>query len=354
MNPETKNPAANVKNIALFGGFVLVVVLLLAGACTLSWCWKNRDTNETRRSARKAASVAVRDAKPEAVLPTLERLLNEKSRHIWFEPKDEKEQSKWKFWNLRWGDLPSVTVDYVAQLTEDQFLRFAGDGKSIPANVGVLKSLLDFSGKLIQNPELSKSAQASLTERRLDGFFLANDFAGAIALLEKGALPNRTPTWQKATAAKLRSHKAMEEKNWKEACTQMLVFIEFMLSEEQKDFEDCDPTTGIVYSREWVVARNYLRCANFMKDVKDDAKSQEYRGLADKYFKAAVEKAKDDADALKSLEEEMKANGFTFVAPVKEEKKPAEAAKPEAKPAEAAKPAAETKPADAQKPDAAK
>jgi len=339
---QPQTTAANAKNIAIFAGLIGIVAILLAGACTLSWCWKHRDTRETRKAARKAAAAAARGAKPEAVIATLQKLLDEKTRHIWFLPTNEAEQSKWKFWNLRWGDQPSVTVDYVGQLTEDQFLRFAGDGGKVPANVKVLKELLAFSANLLKNPELTQSAKATLTERRLDGFFLANDFDGAIALLEKDTLPNRSPAWQKATAAKLRFHKAEQAQNWAEANTQMLAFIDFMLSEEQKDFEDCDPTTGIVYSREWVVARNYLRCANCSKQLKDTAKSNAYHDLAGKFFKAAVEKAKDDEAALKVLEEEMKSNGIEFVPPAK-----TVAAKPaEAKPAEAK--------SEAKKPDAAK
>ena len=317
----------------------LVAAVMVIAACTLSWCWKNRDTNETRKAARKAASQAVRAASAETVLPTLQKLVTEKSRHIWFEPKDEKKQSKWKFWNLRWGNRSSVTADYVGQLTEDQFIRFAGDGGKTPANVKVLKELLAFSAELLKNPEFSKNAAQSLSERRLDGFFLANDFDGAINLLEKEGLPNRTPAWAKATAAKLRAHKAMEAKNWPEACTQMLVFIDFMLSDEQKEFEDCDPTTGIVYSRDWVVARNYLRCAQFMKDANNAAKSQEYRDLAGKYFKTALEKAQDDESSLKVLVQEMKDSNF-----------PVELKKPEGKKTSEAQPAAEkpveTKPTD--------
>ena len=320
MSAEQKNPTRKALYIAISSVFAGVVILLLAASCTLSWCWKNRDTNETKRAARKAASLQLREAKPEQVLVTLKRLVDEKSRHIWYLPAEERKQSKWKFWNIRWGDLPRVSVDYVGQLTEDQFIRFSGDGAQTPANVPLLKDLLAFSADLLKNPELSKSAAQALSERRLDGFFLSNDFAGAIALLEKEGLPNRTPAWAKATAAKLRAHKAMEAKDWQEACTQMLAFIDFMLSDEQKDFEDCDPTTGIVYSRDWVVARNYLRCSAFMKSAGDAAKSAAYRDLAGTFFKTALEKAKEDESSLKVLVQEMKDADF----PVAPEAKPAE------------------------------
>ena len=91
----------------------------------------------------------------------------------------------------------------------------------------------------------------------------------------------------------------MEAKDWQEACTQMLAFIDFMLSDEQKDFEDCDPTTGIIYSREWVVGKNYLRCRDLARDLKDAT-------LEADYFK----KAKDDPKALPELKKEAQAVGL--------------------------------------------
>ncbi len=351
VNVKSGTSGSTFPKIVSFVGFCFVVLVILVSACTLSWCWKNRDTKETRKAARKAAAKLVREATPEGVLPALTKLVTEKSRHIWFEPKDETLQSKWKFWTLRWGDLTAVPIDYVGQLTEDQFIRFAGNGKDVPANTKVLKDLLAFSETLLKNPDLTKNAAQGLSERRLDGYFLANDFDGAIKLLETEGLPNRTKTWQQATASKLRAHKAMEAKDWTGATTNMLAFIAFMLSDEQKDFEDCDPTTGIVYSRDWVVALNYERCSKFMKDANDAAKSKEYHDLAGKYYTMALDKAKGDESSLKALVEEMKAAGFP-VDPKILEKKPAE--KPvEAKPAEPkpveAKPAekpAEAKPAE--------
>ena len=87
-------------------------------------------------------------------------------------------------------------------------------------------------------------------------------------------------------------------------------FIDFMLSDEQKDFEDCDPTTGIFYSREWVVARNYMRCFNMATEMKDAAKAAEFKELAKKNFATALQKAKDDQKSLPVLKEEAKSVGL--------------------------------------------
>ena len=245
-----------------------------------------------------------------------------------------------------------TSTDFVASICEEQIIRFGGDGTpQNPPNVKAIREMLAYTEALSGAGRLSKGGAEILAERRLDGFFLVNDFDSAIALLEKGGLPNRSPAWCKATAAKLRGHKAMEAKNWPEATKQMLAFIDFMRSDEQKDFEDCDPSTGILYSREWVIARNYLRCAEFSKNSNDSAKAAEYRALAADFFKTALEKAAEDEPSLKTLAKEMKDNGFPVELPAKKpaEKKPAAVKPAEAQPAEAkpaeAKPA-ETKPAE--------
>ena len=200
-----------------------------------------------------------------------------------------------------------VPYDYIGQLTENQIIRFAGNDKDKP-NVQRIKELLAFSEKLL--PLCTKDGAASLTERRLDAFFLVGDYDSAITLLESGKITTRTPLWCKGTAAKLRAHKAMDAKEYKEAIKQLQVFGEFMLSDEQKDFEDCDPTTGIYYSREWVVARNCMRCSNMSRELGDTAAADKYKADAKKYFTIALEKAKEDKKSLAALKEEVKPVGL--------------------------------------------
>ena len=290
------------------------LVVLLAGAGLVAGAWSMRDTDESRRAARRETSKAIRECSPEAVLPFLEKLAAEKSFHTWFRKAADGSTSPWRFWTLRCGSLTRVPYDYVGQLTEDQFIRFAGDGGAKPADVARLKELLAFSEKLVKSGVLTAPAANALKERRLDGYFLSNDFDGAIKYLETEGAPNRTPAWCTGTAAKLRAHKAMEAKDLKEAVKQLLVFGDFMLSDEQKDFEDCDPTTGIVYSREWVVARNYMRCSKMSRELGDAANADKYLAEAKKYFVTAHGKAADDKKSLETLEAEMKADGLAIPA----------------------------------------
>ena len=286
-----------------------IVVLVVIAAVCVNLAWTHRDTPESRRAARRETGRALRATPPAEVLPALERLLNDTSLHVWFTESKDASASPWRFWTLRAAVLPAVSYDMIGQFTEEQFIRFAGDGAAKAPDAARLKELLGFSERLLARGVLSAPSAMALRERRLDGFFLTGDFDGAIACLEAGGITNRTPAWCKGTAAKLRAHKAIEKKDNAEALKQFRVFGAFMLSDEQKDFEDCDPTTGIVYSREWVAARNLVRCAELSRALKDDAQAKADLAQAFALFATAHDKAKDDAKSLDALRAEMKKAG---------------------------------------------
>ncbi len=286
---------SNVKksNKTIFAVILTIVVL----ASAFGWCWKIRDTPSSIRNERRQVSKTFRAMQPAEVVPYLEKLISEKSFHTCF--------LKDKFFI---GFRTVVPVSFVAQLTEEAIIRFAGNGSTVPVDEKNMKDVIAFSDKLL--PLCVKvETKNSLRERRLDAFFLIKDYDSAITVLEQG-LPGRDAAWCKGTAAKLRAHKAADAKDWKEAIKQLLAFGEFMLSDAQKDFEDCDPTTGIVYSREWVVARNLMRCAEYAKNAGDTASVAKYKEDAKKYFKTALEKAQGDENSLKALQQEMKTHNL--------------------------------------------
>ena len=194
--------------------FVLIVVVGLVGAGVVNWCWKNRDTAETRREARKAVAKELREMPDEGVLPYLSELRDKKSLHVWFQPGPDGQECPCRFWTLRAASQTRVPYDYIGQQTENMIIRFAGNGKDKQTDVTRLKELIAFSETLL--PLCSKEGAISLTERRLDGFFLIGDYDSAISLLESGKITSRTPAWCKGTAAKLRAHKAMDAKDNKE------------------------------------------------------------------------------------------------------------------------------------------
>lgn len=285
----------------VFGLFAVVFAAALFGA--FWWMWSIREEPQVLKDRKRAVVKEFRKLPADEVTPYLKRM-SEKTLFT-VRPEGEDAGIGFKLY---------VPIDFIAQLSEDGFFRFAGDAKSPKADTDRrLKDLLAFTGGLLARGDVTAEAKASLEERRLDGFFLTGDYDGAVAVLEKG-IKKRSPAWCKGTIAKLRAHKALEAgntpENRREAVKQFLIFGEFMLSDEMKDFEDADPATGIVYSREWVAARNYMRCSTYSAEAGDADLAAKYKALAKPLFQKAAEKAKDDKLSADELAKEMKSAGL--------------------------------------------
>ena len=69
-------------------------------------------------------------------------------------------------------------------------------------------------------------------------------------------------------------------------------------------------TNGVVYSREWVAAKNYMRCATLSGDDGDAKAKADFTEKAKPLYKIALEKVKDDTVSLKELQKEMKSYGL--------------------------------------------
>ena len=249
-----------------------------------------------RQFVRKSAVKTFRDicpGRPNDVIPYLKKLADTGALCALYGN---------SFVSFKPGRTTAVSPDLVGQLAEEAIIGFSNG-----TDTKMLSNILDFTATLL--PKLSDDARQTMLDRRLDAFFLVGNYDGAIDLLEKG-LPSHSPGWCRGTAAKLRYHKALNEGKKAEAIKQLLVFIAFMQSDEQKDFEDCDPTTGIIYSREWVIAKNFMRCAEIARDLKDAANEAKYLAEAKKLYATALEKAKDDPKALVEIKKEAKAVGL--------------------------------------------
>jgi hypothetical protein len=277
----------------------IIAAAVLAGG--VRYLWSIRLTAEMERETSKTVRREFRKAPLDEAAMRLDKLVAEKSFTVRFGK---------AFPYISMGMEPKVKYDFIGLLAEEAFIRLAGDVKSPKADTDRrIKDLIAFSARMLESGTLSKSAANSLRERRLDGFFLVNDFDGAIAMLDKG-LDGRTPEWCKSTAAKLRAHKAMESGDRKEAVKQLIVFIDYMLSDEMKDFEDSDPANGVVYSREWVAAKNCMRCATLSGEAGDAKAKADFTEKAKPLYKTALEKAKDDDISIKELQKEMKSYGL--------------------------------------------
>ena len=281
---------------------VSIVVVLLLAAAGIAWCWSVREKPDFRRANRRAALKTMRDSKPDDVVPYLKSLLARRVFRAWFD------DDKFSVFGMHIAYETWVPTDFVAQLTEEAFIRFAGNGKQNSEDIPHLKELLAFSGHALAACS-TKAAADSLRLRRLDGYFLTKDYDGAIAEIERG-LPGQTPEWCKATVSKLRAHKALDAGDKKAAIGHFLAFGEFMQGESMKDFEDCDPTSGVIYSREWVVGRTFVRCAKLAEELGDSAQALKLRTSAKPYMDKALEKAADDRRSYDALKEEIKSSGL--------------------------------------------
>ena len=278
---------------------VAVVIAVAAGA--IRYLWSIRQTDQQVRDTCKAVRREFRAAPMSEACARLRKLNGELFFTVRFEG---------SFPYLNMGMRPRIPYDFIGLLAEEAFIRMAGDTKSPKEAVdAALKDMIGFTGELLESGNLTKGAMDSLRERRLDGFFLVGDYDGAVAVLEKG-LPGRTPEWCASTVAKLRAHKAMDAGDRKEAVKQLLVFIDYMLSDAMKDFEDSDPASGVVYSREWVAARNYMRCSKLSGEDGDAKAKADFAGKAAPLYKTALEKAKGDEVSLKELKGEMQSYGL--------------------------------------------
>ena len=278
---------------------IAVLAAILAGG--VRWLWSVRTTEEQTKETSKTVRREFRKAPLDEAATRLRKLRDEHFFTVRFPG---------KFPYLSMGFEPRVPYDFIGLLAEEAFIRLAGDTKSPKDDTERrIKEMIGVASELLKSGTLSDTARDSLRERRLDGYFLVGDYDSAIAEMENG-LPGHTAAWSASTAAKLRAHKAMEAGQRKEAIKQLKVFIDYMLSEEMKDFEDSDPANGVVYSREWVAAKNYMRCATLAGEDGDAKLKADFTAKAKPLYAQALEKAKDDDISLKELKSEMASYGL--------------------------------------------
>lgn len=163
-----------------------------------------------------------------------------------------------------------------------------------------VKDLCERGAKLIPLCTDTNTVNA-LKVKILDGSFITENYATAVSMLEKG-IPGKDETWHKMSIPKVKAHLALKQNNPREA---VRWFREFMnIWKEQKQEEEFDPTTGIAYSKEWILGRNALRVAKILESIPDKAEAAKAKEEAKGYFKIAKEKAAKDPEAMKLLNQE--------------------------------------------------
>lgn len=141
----------------------------------------------------------------------------------------------------------------------------------------------------------------------LDGAFITDNFDLAVHMLEQG-IPGKDKAWHDMSLPKVKAHRAMAQKKPREAVQYFRDFMNAWITSKQE--EEFDPTSGIAYSREWILGRNANRIAGILDSIPDQAEADKARAEAKAYFKIAIQKASKDAEATKLIKEETKDMGL--------------------------------------------
>ena len=173
-------------------------------------------------------------------------------------------------------------------------------------NLDIIRSLCPL-GERILSVCSDETTVNNLKVKILDGAFIISNFDLAVHMLEQG-IPGKDKAWHEMSLPKVKAHRAMAQKNPREAVKYFRDFMNAWIDSKQE--EEFDPTTGIAYSREWILGRNANRIAGILDTIPDKAESDKARAEAKAYFKIALEKAKNDAEAMKLLKDETKDMGL--------------------------------------------
>ncbi len=147
----------------------------------------------------------------------------------------------------------------------------------------------------------------NLKVKILDGAFIVNNFDLAVKMLEDG-IPGKDKMWHSMSLSKVKAHRAMAQNDPRAAVRYFRDFMNAWIDSQQE--EEFDPTSGIAYSKEWILGRNANRIAKILDGIPDQAEADKARAEAKAYYKTAVEKAKNDAEATRLLKEETKDLGL--------------------------------------------
>ena len=141
----------------------------------------------------------------------------------------------------------------------------------------------------------------------LDGAFITDNFDLAISMLERG-IPGKDQAWHEMSIPKVKAHRAMAQNKPREAVQYFRTFMDAWLVSKQE--EEFDPTSGIAYSRDWILGRNANRIANILDSIQDKEGAAKTRAEAKGYFIEALKKAASDPEALNLLKAETKDYGL--------------------------------------------
>jgi len=192
-----------------------------------------------------------------------------------------------------------VQAEQVADLFERHFYLLAEDPSAIKTLLAV--------GERIVGACSDKETIDRLTIKRLDGAFIIEDYDLALDMLGQG-IPGQSPQWHEMSIPKVKAHRALAQSKTLEAIGHFRAFMKVLADVGPE--EEHDPTSGVVYSREWILGRNAHRIAGLYESISETDNAAKAREEAKALFAAALAKAKDDDDTLKQLKAELQEMGL--------------------------------------------
>ena len=152
-----------------------------------------------------------------------------------------------------------------------------------------------------------ESVNQSVKLKMLDGAFIAENYDLAVEMLEKG-IPGKDKEWHATTLPKVKAHRALAKNKPLEAIENFRQFMTVWKNAQQT--EEFDPSTGLSYSREWILGRNALRIAKIYASIPDAENQKKTLTEASEYFKVALTKVEKNSEELKALTKEIKEAGL--------------------------------------------
>jgi len=195
----------------------------------------------------------------------------------------------------RYRDYRRACADRRATECLRQYARIVGDGTTaVPAEklAPVLAEMAALSG------ECSEDFAEALFARRLDGAFLTGDYSLAEKMMDD--VPGQSQSWKEGAKAKVRAHAALARGDKAAAIGDFETFCQALL-QEPPDFSECDPSSGLEWSREALLARNLKRMGELAAEIGDKDRSAKFLSEARTYAKIALQKAEDDPDCRQVL-----------------------------------------------------
>lgn len=135
----------------------------------------------------------------------------------------------------------------------------------------------------------------------LDGSFITENYDLSVQMLEAG-IPGKDQHWHDMALPKVKAHRALAHNDPREAVNCFRTYMEHWAASDQQ--EEYDPTTGVAYSKEWILGRNAKRISEILKTIPDAEAAAKALEEARGYFRTAISKVENDPEAERLLKEE--------------------------------------------------